>query len=229
MNLSSVEKAFLLLEYLAGTGKPASLNEVTQAVQMPKPTTYRLLRSLQEMGYVARPLGSRDYGIGPRASQLGAMVRAYDPYHALKEAARPWLVALHGELDETVNLGVLSGNHVLYLDYLETTQPLRYIVTPGERDLYHTTALGRAIASRLDAPTLKVLAPTDQLRQLFARVRKAGYAEEVEEAVAGVACLAVSLDALGHPEAAISVAVPVQRLDGAHREAIIAALRRVRV
>jgi IclR family acetate operon transcriptional repressor len=232
--VSTVEKAFLLLEFLAAARKPASLNDVTVAAGLPKPTAYRLLRSLQQMGYVSRPVGSRDYVIGPRAARLGAT----DPYTELKAAARPILRKLHGELNETVNLGVLSGTQVLYLDFVETTQPLRFIVTPGGNDPYYNTALGRAIASQLsDAQWEALLQATvlprakggksakEALRATIAAARAAGFAEEREEAAQGVSCLALGLGFLGFPNAAVSVAVPVQRLTREARESIIAALK----
>ena len=232
--VSTVEKAFLLLEFLAAARKPASLNDVTIAAGLPKPTAYRLLRSLQQMGYVSRPVGSRDYVIGPRAARLGAT----DPYTELKAAVRPVLRKLHGELNETINLGVLSGTQVLYLDFIETTQPLRYIVTPGESDLYFKTALGRAIAAQLSEPQLNSLlqatafgrgragsAAKESLLAAVAAARENGFAEEREEAAAGVSCLALGLGFLGFPEAAISVAVPIQRLTAEARHAIITALK----
>ena len=186
------------------------------------------------MGYVSRPVGSRDYVIGPRAARLGAT----DPYTELKAAARPLLRRLHGELNETVNLGVLSGTQVLYLDFVETTQPLRFIVTPGENDPYFNTALGRAIAAQLSEDQLEALLQSttftrakggkvarEALKEVIVKARRDGFAEECEEAAQGVSCLALGLGFLGFPEAAISVAVPVQRLTPAVREAIIAALR----
>src|SRR5689334_22998815 len=104
VNTSSVDKAFVLLEFLAASGRPASLQEVTEAVKLPKPTAYRLLRSLQELGYVSRPADTRNYLIGPRAARLAAV----DPYSDLKAQAQPYLRRLHEEFNETVNLGALS-------------------------------------------------------------------------------------------------------------------------
>lgn len=234
MSVSTVEKAFLLLEHLAAAGKPAALNDISTVVGLPKPTTYRLLRSLQNLGYVTRPAGSRDYLIGPRAARLGTS----DPAASLKNAVRPLLRRLHVKLNETINLGLLSGTQIHYIDYIETTRPLRYIPTSGEIDPYFCTALGRAIASQLpdDAlnqllnqtvlvrTTMRVPTTREQLRDVILRARELGYAEECEESVEGISCLAVSLAFLGFPDAAISVAVPVQRLTPVHRQEIIDAL-----
>ncbi len=226
-----MDKAFGLLEYLASSARPVSLQEVTEAVKLPKPTAYRLLRVLQDRGYVSRPTGSRDYLIGARAALLAAV----DPHSELKAHARPLLRRLHEELNETINLGVLSGTQVLYLDFIETTQQLRFIVSPGQSDPWYCTALGRAAASELDerdrdklvaATRFQSLTPhtTKNRAELLRRienVRTKGYAEEIEESVEGVCCLAVGLAPLGFPGAAISVAVPKQRLGAKRRTEII--------
>jgi len=232
---SSVDKAFLVLEFLAARGKPASLQEVTEAVKLAKPTAYRLLRALQELGYVTRPADSRSYLVGPRTARLSAS----DPHSELKSAVRPLLRRLHEKFNETINLGTLSSGHVMYLDYLETTQALRYIVTPGQSDPYYSTALGRAVAAQYsDAQLERLLAETrfqpltpntiknrPELHRRILKVRQQGYAEELEESVQGVCCLAVSLAPLGFAEAAISVAVPAQRFTSRRKMSIVTALK----
>lgn len=232
---SSVDKAFVLLEFLAASGRPATLQEVTDAVKIPKPTAYRLLRVLQSLGYVSRPVGGRSYLVGPRTARLAAS----DPHTGLKAAAQPVLRRLHGEFNETVNLGALSGSQVLYLDFLETTQPLRFIVTPGQSDSYFSTALGRAVASQMSDRDLdRLLAETTvrsltphtvksraDLRRRIVAARTNGFAEEIQESVPGVCCLAVSLANLGFPGAAVSIAIPAERLTAPRKTAIIAALK----
>ncbi len=235
LNTSSVDKAFGLLEFLAASGKPASLQEVTEAVKLPKPTAYRLLRALQEMGYVSRPADSRHYLVGPRTARLAAT----DPYSDLKACARPILRRLHEEFNETVNLGALSGDQVLYLDFIETTQALRFIVTPGQSDPWYCTALGRAVAAQLNERHLErllgdtrmqIFTPSTvktraDLQRVVLKVRQTGHAEEIEESTSGVCCLAVTMARLGFPEAAISVALPAQRLTVKRKTALLQALK----
>lgn len=234
-NISSVDKTFGILEFLAELQRPASLQEISQAVKLPKPTAYRLLRAMQELGYVARPSESRSYLIGPRTARLAAA----DPYSEIKSVMSPVLRRLHGAWNETINLAVLSGTQVLYLEILETTQALRFIIPPGQSDPYFCTALGRAIAAQL---------PDDQLEKLYAKtrfqqltpstikslpelkkriefVRETGISEEIEESVPGVCCLGVSLVKLGFPEVAISIALPTQRMLDHGKANLIQALR----
>jgi IclR family acetate operon transcriptional repressor len=145
---------------------------------------------------------------------------------------------LQKQFDETVNLGVLSGKEVLYLDFVETTQPLRMVVAPGESDPYYCTALGLAIASqwpdaaldrlleetRINRRTTRTAKSRMAVMAKIRRTRELGYAEECGEAVEGVACLGLSLGALGYPAAALSIAIPLQRLAPRRKREIIAAL-----
>ena len=232
---SSVDKAFGLLDFLAASGKPASLREVSEAVKLSNPTAYRLLRALLEMGYVTRPADSRDYLVGPRTALLAAV----DPYKQLKSQARPLLRRLHKEFNETVNLGVLSGTQVFYLDFLETTQALGFTLTPRQRDPYYCTALGCAAAAQLGEKqfsrllletrfqfhTPHTIKSREKLQRRILKTKKTGIAEEMQESVEGVCCLAVSLEKLGFPIAAISMAVPIQRLKPKRKTQLTQALK----
>ena len=158
----------------------------------------------------------------------------------LREKAAPLMRRLHGEFDETVNLGVLEGIYDRYAWVLETTHALRWIVKPGARDPFHTTALGRAIVAGMPAeaqarlvakvcasvPARTRAALRERLRQELELTRERGFALEEEETNAGVACVAVSLASLQEPLAAVSVSVPVSRFPATRRTALIAALRR---
>ena len=230
-----MEKALGLLEFLANSDRSRSLQDITQAVNLPKPTAYRLLQTRQQLGYVSRPPDSRSYRVGVRAARLSGS----DPFSALKAAARPLLVRLHERHNETVNPGVLSGANIVYLDFLDTTQSLRFIVAPGHSSPYYSTALGRAIASglpekardrlvavtRFQTFTPNTVKTGKELRSHILKAAKRGYAEEIEESVVGVCCFAVSLAARGFPDAAISVAVPTQRLEPRRKTALIKDLK----
>ncbi len=64
-----------------------------------------------------------------------------------------------------------------------------------------------------------------ELRKAILKARETGLAEEVQEAAEAVSCFAVNLAFLGFPEAAMSIAVPLQRLGSRHKTAIIQALK----
>jgi len=233
---TSVQKAFRLLEFLAEAARPVTLAEAALVCRLPKTSAFRLLKVLHALGYADQPAGSRGHVLGARAAQLAGS----DPNAALKRIVRPLLEGLHGELDETVNLGVLSNHRIVYADCLETTRALRMIVSPGAWEPWYLTAVGRAIASALpEDEQEKLIVSTDytqpgangqrlsaaMLRPRLRAFRRQGWAEEEEAAVSGVACLAVPLATLGFARAAISVAVPVARLSRPRRARIVELLR----
>jgi len=230
MVIEVVEKTFAVLERMVRLGRSVTLGELASEVRLPKPTLYRILRTLRDLGYVEQHEGG-EYAM---TSRLAAI--ASNDHHAnLTHVARPLMQRLHAEFDETVNLGVLEGSFVRYVEVLETTRALRWIVKPGVRDTFYTTALGRAIAANLpekhrarlvakaDLPhsTSKRIRSRTALNRVLDETRERGWALEEEETVAGVACIAFSLKSWGEPTAAISVAVPIHRYDERRRVAIV--------
>jgi IclR family acetate operon transcriptional repressor len=235
---TSIHKAFHVLELLAVSDGSVSLGKIADACGLPKPSAVRLLQTLHDLGYVERPLDSREYRLGGRISIFSGT----DPHRELKAAAHPWLSALHKEFNETVNLEILSGEKITYVDYLETSRPLRMIVAPGSDDLWDRTALGRAVVAAMPAAAREKLLErcTFGERDVAARLSRlslmrrkiksfiaSGHAWEMEEAVEGAGCVAVSLAARGYPQAAISISVPIQRLGEERRAAMVSGLLKI--
>ena len=232
MSIAVLDKAFSVLEVLARTGRELTLAEVAEEGRLPKPTLHRILRSLRDLGYVEQADRRGTYRLSGRLSSL----REYARDGAVRTRALPIMTRLQREFDETVNLGMLEGIFVRYVHVMETSQALRWIVKPGARDHFNTTALGRAIVANLPDEQQERLvvkatsrrAERMRLKQELAVTRERGCAIEEEETVAGVVCVAASLGWMGEPLAAISVAVPVHRFRPARRAALLAAMSRLR-
>lgn len=234
MSIAVLDKAFSIIEVLARTGRALTLAELSEESRLPKPTVHRILRSLRDLGYIEQADHRGTYRISERLSSL----RQYGRDEMLREKALPLMERLNSAFDETVNLGTLEGIYVRYSHVLETTQALRWIVKPGARDAFHTTALGRAIVAYLPAEqqarlVVKACSSHTATKRKQARValekeleatRRRGYACEEEETVPGVACIAIPLLSLGETLAAISVSVPVHRFPSERRHALIKAL-----
>lgn len=229
-----VIRAFRILEELA-LEPVLSLKELTERTGIPKPTVYRLLQTLREIGYVAEhgPRGS--YSIGNRVVQ----VFRRDPGLELKRLAHPLLVSLYDKFNETVNLAVADRTQINYLVVMETTRPLRWVVEPGSSDPMHTTALGRAILAFLDRESrealLRELAKEHGVRRagdfvarqtaILETVRRRGWARDDKETNPEVVCIAIPLlDNEGTPLGSISLSVPNARASEEYQEQIISAL-----
>jgi DNA-binding IclR family transcriptional regulator len=232
VSIAVLDKAFSMLEVLARTGRELTLAELAEEGRLPKPTVHRILRSLRDLGYVEQADRRGTYRLSGRLSSL----REYGRDETLRAKALPVMTRLREDFDETVNLGLLEGIFIRYVHVIETSQALRWIVKPGARDHFNTTALGRAIVANLpDEQQQRLLAKAvvrknqrTKLQQELSVTRVRGCAIEEEETVPGVACVAVSLAWLGEPLAAISVSVPVHRFPVARRTALIDAMVRLR-
>ena len=234
MSIAVIDKTFSILEVLARAGRAQTLSELAEENRLPKPTVYRILKSLRDLGYVDQAARGGSYFLSARLAAL----REYSRDEVVRNRVRPLMARLHTAFDETVNLGFLEGIYVRYGHVIETTQPLRWIVKPGARDPFHTTALGRAIVAHLpDEQRARLVAKACSglsvrgrklaqvaLEKELAATRVRGFAAEEEETVVGVACVAVSLVGLGEPLAAVSVSVPVHRFPAQCRADLIAAM-----
>lgn len=229
MESTSLTKALGLLEATAGHPGGRSLADLAAEVGMPKPTAHRILKTLTALGYLERPAA----GVYRQSLQVKRLVSDAGVRRLIDAAARP-LRDLHAKTQETVNLGTLRHDRVLYLEVIESTLPLRRVATRTS-DPFHTTALGRAIASRLPADRRgrllaqakvgrRTSATITDRRRLAAAIDAAarqGYAIEENETDVGVACIGVPVCVGDEVVGAISVSLPTARLDAAGRRRLI--------
>lgn len=215
----SLERAFELLEHLADAGGELTLSELTAAAGLPMPTTYRLMRTLVEGGYV-RQGPTRRYALGPRLIRLGEAAS-----RLLGARARPVLAELVKEVGETANMALLEGDEAVYVAQVPSTHSVRMFTEVGRRVRPHCTGVGKALLAQLPAavadeiltrtglPAATPRTITDPAAMVaeLERIRAQGYALDDEEQELGVRCVAVPV--AGTPAlAAISVSGPQGRL-----------------
>jgi IclR family transcriptional regulator, acetate operon repressor len=139
-------RALRVLETLAGLQQPASLPTIAEKAQLTRTKAYRVLRGLQEHGFVDHA-GHGGYRIGSRAVALATLI---GPRPALLQAARPVLTRLAVQTSEVVTLMLRSGAHrVLVLAAEPPGNPERVPVVIGERSPLTSGCSGRAILAFL--------------------------------------------------------------------------------
>lgn len=203
-----VLKALRVLAALGDAGRELRLAEVVQLVKLPKATVYKYLKTLCESGFVSYDTLEDSYWLGARAWSLG---RTVDPSLRVRELAQPLMRELRDHCGETVNLGVLNGQDVVYLEMVQSRQTLRMQATIGAHDPAYSTALGKAMLAFLPAETWPRHIPTrlaprtrnthtspDALRRDLVAIRKRGY----------------SIDNAENEEGAWCVGAPIQDQDG---------------
>ena len=142
--LKTVNKALDIIEYMS-TKTDINLDNLCKAVEMPKTTVFRMVRTLEKRGYIIKdPSGS--LCLGPRILQWVSSPIKSEWIIRLQKAARPYMIDLRDLFEDTVNLGIRTGNNIIYIDVVEGTYPVRFIELPGALGPLHATALGKVMS-----------------------------------------------------------------------------------
>jgi DNA-binding IclR family transcriptional regulator len=219
--VQAIARAASVLRALERAPHGLALGEIAAAVELPKSTVHRLVAALAEEDLVVAERGGR-VRLGAGIARLAAAGR-----EALSDRLRPVLLELRRDLDETVDLAVLDGAGVRFVDQIPAPRRLRATSAVGEVFPLHCTANGKALLAALPEDRALALLPSrlprftpntidsrDRLQTELTRIRREGVAFDREEHTEGIcAAGAAVLDASG-PVAAISVPVPVQRFEG---------------
>ena len=140
-NLQSVRRALRALELISESGE-CGVTELGRKLGVHKATASRLVATLAERGFVERDPITEKYRLGFGLIALaGAAVGAND----LVRSARPILEDLAERTRETVNVGVLSGDAVVYVDQVAGTRSIVSVNWVGQRTPLHCTSNGKVL------------------------------------------------------------------------------------
>ena len=194
-NLQSVRRAIRALELISECGE-CGVTELGRKLGVHKATASRLVATLAERGFVERDPITEKFRLGFGLIALaGAAVGAND----LVRTARPILDDLAERTRETVNLGVLSGGAVVYVDQVAGTRSIVSVNWVGQRTPLHCTSNGkvllafmreeerdRLLAERLPRLTPRTITDARRLRSQLGEIRARGYAQTLEELEEGI-------------------------------------------
>ena len=223
-----------ILELLSSAGEPQRLADISRALDIPKSTLLPILQTMTENRYLAKDASDR-YCLG--MAILGAAAAA-GKIHGPAKCIKACLKELVEEFDETCYYGVLEGNQVLYVEKVESRQPLRMLTAMGHKLPAYATGIGKALLTdytkqQLEALYPKGLAPLTEktvrdIPSLAAQLTQAkadGYAWEIEESTEHIRCFAVPVRKSGSIIGAVSMAIPLFRYREEKKENIVAALQ----
>ncbi|MBB4663004.1 IclR family transcriptional regulator [Conexibacter arvalis] len=230
--IRAVDRVLDILDLLQGSETGVTLAELSKVIGLPKSSAFRYLATLEARGYVTREADD--------TYRLGLAFRPLRPrdLSLLTAVARPRMEELCHRFEETVNLGVLDGHRVAYLDMVESPRAIRFAARPGHRDPVHSSALGKALTARMTTEevcrvlavdgmprfTERTLTTPERYLEELERVRERGYALDDRENEDGGRCVGVPL-----PEplpAALSLSAPADRFPSDRVAEVASALRR---
>ncbi len=224
--LGSVRNAARLLKEFSRDHRELGVTELARRLGIGKSTAHRLLATLAEERLVDQNPQTGAYRLGLAVYELGNAVSIHADLH---EACAEVVDALRNSTKETVQVAVLDGRQVVYVERRESPHTLRLFGRVGHRNWAHCTSTGKVLLAyqsperlehlltgwTLQARTPHTVTSVALLRTQLAEIAARGWAENVNEAELGVASVAAPIrNGLGEVVAAVSVAGPIQRVTG---------------
>lgn len=210
-SVSSVLKVFGILQAL-GEEREIGITELSQRVMMSKSTVYRFLQTMKSLGYVAQEGESEKYSLTLKLFELArarcrtSTVRSADIQ--MRELSRL--------TKETIHLGALDEDSIVYIHKIDSMYNLRMYSRIGRRNPLYSTAIGKVLLAWRDRSeveqildgveykrsTERTITSTEELLKVLDGVREQGYGEdneEQEEGCAALACRCLTVSAWSSP------------------------------
>jgi DNA-binding IclR family transcriptional regulator len=222
--IGSLQRAIDILNLFSSQSPELGTSEIARALGLHKSTTASLVYTLEANGFLNQNPDTRKYQLGLKLVERAfAMLDEVE----IRHVAYPFLRDLRDKWNETVNLAILDGQDVVYVERFLGTKALGMRSEVGRRAPAHSTALGKAILSTLpvtevqrfvsqhdlQAMTERTITDPNQFLAEIDKTREQGYAVDDEENEIGGRCVSVPIfDHTGQAVAAVSVSAPTARL-----------------
>ncbi len=224
--IQSVARAIAIMEVLLRESE-LGVSELSEELDLGKSTTYRLLQTMRIHGLIDQA-SSGKYRLGVRLSIFGdTAISRLD----LRKEAAPFLNTLAKLSGENVSLAIIDEFNILYIDRIDSNEPLRMGVRIGERLPAFCTSMGKVILAELPKDELDTLFENPKFLKTLVRytettvteigalriqlqtVKEQGFAIDEEEYNRGVRCIGAPIfNHLGKVVAAVSATGPSIRM-----------------
>jgi IclR family transcriptional regulator, acetate operon repressor len=221
---SPVLKALRLLAHIAASPEACGLAELSRAMNLPKPTAFRLARALESAGFVRKDLLTLRYQVGLNFDNIALNGLRNSAAHGTR---RMLMSELAERLGARVNLVVLKAGNLSFVQWVESTAPLRVDINGDMPIPVHCSASGKLLLAFgpaelregvfRSAPfrgyTKNTITTARGLARELEAIRKRGYSVDDQELLSGVHCLAVPVrNHAGETVAGLAVMAPVASL-----------------
>jgi IclR family KDG regulon transcriptional repressor len=222
--LGSVSNAARVLKAFTPGEREWGVTDLARRLSIAKSTAHRLLATLTDEGLLEQDPATGRYRLGLVVFDMAAAAQSVD----LHEAVLTPMTELRNRTGETVQVAVLDGREVVYVERLDSPNTLRLFIEVGRRNAAHSTGCGKALLAFLPPDQLErvlrgwtmepktphTITDVKVLRDDLADARRRGYAVNRRESEAGIISVAAPIrDVSGRAVAAVSVAGPAERLE----------------
>ena len=221
--VQSLERAFAILEAIAGSDQPLSLAELSRATGLHTSTAFHLIKTLIVLGYI-RQEDTKRYRIGPRLFMQAA---GASTEIELVNLATPHLKRLADETGETAHLAVRADTGIAVIAKVEARSSIRTSERLGIIRPAHCTAIGKVLladlpddeleaylrAGKFAAFTPKTITDPALIREEIKRIAATGTAYDDAEFSQELRCIAAPVrNYMRQTVAALGISSPVWRV-----------------
>ncbi|MGH8666950.1 MAG: IclR family transcriptional regulator [Burkholderiales bacterium] len=194
-----------------------NLQSIANRVGLPKSTTFRLVQSLEQAGYLVRQ-ENQEYCLSHKLVQLARLVGISSD---VRRVARSVLEEAAKASGETVILNAARGRERVCLEVIDTQSPLASIAKPGQHVPLVDGATAKLLLAYLPGSAFKEAVgyaskvsgqPRSQLLSELEQVRSAGYAVTHGERIVGVSAVAAPVRDTDDVTYCIAIAGPTARM-----------------
>lgn len=222
--IQSLQRAAMILDLFTDNVTELSLKEIVDQTELNKSTTFGLVNSLVDIGYLMQNPENQKYCLGIKILSLSNSLRMNN---VLIRVAHPYLERLANKYQETIHSAIDGGNaSVIYLDKVESDSSILITTKIGVKKDMYCTGVGKCLMAYkskdeldkiLKFPLYKRTDNTftnrDELYAELDNIRKCGYALDNDEIEVGLSCIAVPIfQAPSKPGFAISVSGATSRI-----------------
>ena len=222
--MESLARGLSILSLFSEDRPTLSLTAISQFLQLNKTTVYRLLSTLEALGYIRRDPQTKLYRPALEVLRLGFVVLGG---LEVRQVAAPYLRQLVDEVEETVNLAVLDQHEVVYIDRVGSKHMLNVYRPIGSRLPAYCTSTGKSLLAFLPPDELKTIlseinwvrqTPTtimtpEALDQALTLVRRRGFSDSNGEMIPELRAVAAPVRQNGgQVVATVNISVPSHRV-----------------
>jgi IclR family pca regulon transcriptional regulator len=217
----SLERGLAILSAFDSERPLIGVSELSRELSLSRSTAHRYIATLAQLGYLQQDPDSRRYRLGPKVVDLGfSAINSME----LRHVAAPHLKALSEKTGRTVNMAVLDGTEIVYIDRCRApdAREIDLNLHVGSRLPAYCTSMGKVLLANQRPEVLpgllermeltrrgpNTLTAREALATALQRVRQTGLAVNDEELAPGLRSLAAPIrDGFGEVVAAVNIAV----------------------
>lgn len=165
----ALERGLRLLQEFGRDSRTLGAPELARRLELPRATVFRMLNTLEGMGFLERVDGGSEYRLGMAVLRLGF---EYLSSLELTELGQPLIARLCDDISYPCNIVVRDNRSIIYVAKVTPQSPLASSVRVGTRLPAHGTVLGRVLMGDLSLAELRALYPEEHLEAFTANTPK---------------------------------------------------------